>query len=287
MALPVPTGLGLECAGEATGLLDTPVSDSPAQRVSVLVTTIERDVIPRLMLVHRQAGAAAAPAAGYAPQADDVERLVGFLLKGDAGGASAFIRRLRERGATPEVLLLALLAPAARGLGRLWEEDRCDFTVVTMGLWRLQRALHELSAAFQLNAEPPVDGRRILLTAVPGEQHSFGLYMVAEFFRRAGWDVVDARYDSNDELLDAVAQQWFAVVGLSIACERWLPQLTHAVEGLREHSKNSAVGIIAGGPLFLLSPELSDHVGADAVATDARRAVELAQELIGLRRLSS
>jgi len=47
------------------------------------------------------------------------------------------------------------------------------------------------------------------------------------------------------------------------------------------------VGIIAGGPLFLLSPELSDHVGADAVATDARRAVELAQELIGLRRLSS
>jgi len=169
MAIPVPRGRGLECAGEAAGLLDAPVSDSPAQRVSVLVKTIERDVIPRLMLVHRQ-GAAAAPAPGYTPDAGDVELLVGYLLKGDAAGASAFIRRLRERGATPEVLLLALLAPAARGLGRLWEEDRCDFTVVTMGLWRLQRALHELSAAFQLNAEPPVDGRRILLTGRPLRQ---------------------------------------------------------------------------------------------------------------------
>jgi len=89
--------------------------------VSVLVKTIERDVIPRLMLVHRQ-GAAAAPAPGYTPDAGDVELLVGYLLKGDAAGASAFIRRLRERGATPEVLLLALLAPAARGLGRLWED---------------------------------------------------------------------------------------------------------------------------------------------------------------------
>jgi len=112
MAIPVPRGRGLECAGEAAGLLDAPVSDSPAQRVSVLVKTIERDVIPRLMLVHRQ-GAAAAPAPGYTPDAGDVELLVGYLLKGDAAGASAFIRRLRERGATPEVLLLALLAPAA------------------------------------------------------------------------------------------------------------------------------------------------------------------------------
>lgn len=287
MAISVPGRLGIECVGGAVGLLDAPVSDSPEQRASVLVKTIERDVIPRLMLVYRQAGAAAAPAAGYTPDAEDVEVLVEFLLKSDAAGASAFIRRLRERGTTPEALLLAVLAPAARRLGRLWEEDRCDFAVVTLGLWRLQHALHDLSAAFQLNAEPPVDGRRILLTAVPGEQHTFGLYMVAEFFRRAGWEVVDARYDSNDELLEAVARQWFAVVGLSIACERWLPQLTRAVRGLRERSKNSALGIIAGGPLFLLSPQLSDNVGADAVATDARRAVELAQELIVPRRLSS
>ena len=31
-------------------------------------------------------------------------------------------------------------------------------------------------------------GRRALLVSVPGEQHSFGVTMVAEFFRRAGWD---------------------------------------------------------------------------------------------------
>jgi MerR family transcriptional regulator, light-induced transcriptional regulator len=286
MSVSIHQGASLDCESTAARPIDVPVGDTPVQRVSLLVQTIERDIIPRLMLVHRDT-AAAMPAEGFIPGPDDVELLVGYLLKGDAVGSAAFVRRLRERGATPEALLLALLAPSARRLGQLWEQDRCDFTVVTLGLWRLQRALHELSAAFQLNAEPPVDGRRILLTAVPGEQHTFGLSMVAEFFRRAGWEVTDARFESLDELLHATASQWFAVVGLSIACERWVPQLTSAVEGLRERSRNTEVGVIVGGPLFLTAPQLRDRIGADAVATDAQRAVELAQELIGLRRLAS
>jgi MerR family transcriptional regulator, light-induced transcriptional regulator len=177
--------------------------------------------------------------------------------------------------------------PAARRLGRLWEEDQCDFTVVTMGLWRLQRALHELSPAFQIDAQPPADGKRVLLAPVPGEQHTFGLHIVAEFFRRAGWEVVDGRFDTTDELIDVVRRQWFAVIGISVACERWLPVLQDAVEGLRARSKNDEVSIILGGPLFLKYPELLDRTGADAVATDAQRAVELAQGMVSMQRLAS
>lgn len=287
----VPTQLGLDCAGTAgqdVAAIDPLVGSAPLERVSLLVKTIERDIIPRLMLAHRDGHAAPAGAvAGATPTASDVEVLVGYLIKGDASGASSVIRRCRDHGASPEAVLLSLLAPAARRLGRLWEEDQCDFTVVTMGLWRLQRAMHDLSPAFQLDAESPANGKRILLSPVPGEQHTFGLYMVAEFFRRAGWEVVDGRFDSVDELIDAVRRHWFAVVGVSIACERWLPTLQGAVEGLRAQSKNEGVSIILGGPLFLHSPELFDRTGADAVATDAQRAVDLAQGMMSMQRLAS
>ncbi|MFN9030598.1 MAG: B12-binding domain-containing protein [Betaproteobacteria bacterium] len=259
----------------------------PRERVALLVQTIERDIIPRLMLAHREGDAARAVAADAVPTDRDVEILVGYLVKGDANGASAFIRRSREHGVSAEGILLCLLAPAARRLGRLWEDDQCDFTVVTMGLWRLQRALHELSPAFQIDALPPADGKRVLLAPVPGEQHTFGLHIVAEFFRRAGWEVVDGRFDTTEELLEVVRRQWFAVVGISIACERWLPVLQDAVEGLRARSRNDEVSIILGGPLFLEYPELLDRTDADAVATDARRAVELAQGMVSMQRLAS
>lgn len=291
MAAPITQELGLDCAGSlgdvAPGSGLAPVV-APLERVSLLVKTIEREIIPRLMLAHREGDAIVMPVhEGAAPTERDVELLVAHLVKGDAAGASAFIRRCREHGASAEALLLGLLAPAARRLGRMWEEDQCDFTVVTMALWRLQRAMHELSPAFLLDAEPPAHGRRILLAPVPGEQHTFGLFMVAEFFRRAGWEVIDGRYDRVEELVAAVERQWFAVVGISVACERWITTLQGAVEGLRARSKNDAVSIMLGGPLFLHSPELFDRTGADAVATDAQRAVELAQGMVSMQRLAS
>jgi methanogenic corrinoid protein MtbC1 len=283
--------LGLDCAG-AVGDADAHTegvagASGPLERVALLVQTIERDIIPRLMLAHREGDSVRAVVADAAPTERDVEILVGYLVNGDANGASAFIRRCREHGVSAEAVLLGLLAPAARRLGRMWEEDQCDFTVVTMGLWRLQRALHELSPAFQIDAQPPADGKRVLLAPVPGEQHTFGLHIVAEFFRRAGWEVVDGRFDTTDELIDLVRRQWFAVIGISVACERWLPVLQDAVEGLRARSKNDEVSIILGGPLFLKYPELLDRTGADAVATDAQRAVELAQGMVSMQRLAS
>lgn len=294
MAGPTEHALDLDClsadaAGPSSDAPQTSMADAPpAERMSLLVRTIERDIIPRLMLAHRNGVAApAADFAAAAPTHEDVETLVALLIEGDSAGVATQIRRLRERGATAESLLLALLAPAARRLGRMWEEDKCDFTVVTMGLWRLQRAMYDLSPSFQIDAQPPVDGRRILLTAVPGEQHTFGLFMVAEFFRRAGWDVIDAPFEATDELARAVARDWYAVIGVSIACERWLDRLCETVASVRRNSKNLTVSIIAGGPLLLQRPDLQSRIGADAVATDARRAVELAQGMLSVQRLAS
>jgi methanogenic corrinoid protein MtbC1 len=290
MAATVDQVVGLDCAvasSEEAPAVDVHLA-APPERVSLLLQTIERDIIPRLMLAHRNDDAKALPLQHAAvPTERDVEVLVGYLVKGDADGAGNFIRRSREHGASAEAVLLSLLAPAARRLGRMWEEDQCDFTVVTMGLWRLQRAMHELSASFLIDAEPPLHGRRILLAPVPGDQHTFGLFMVTEFFRRAGWEVVDGRYDRVEELVEAAERQWFAVVGISIACERWVQTALDAVEGLRARSKNNSVNILMGGPLFLHSPELFDRTGADAVATHAQRAVELAQGMVSMQRLAS
>ena len=79
----------------------------------------------------------------------------------------------------------------------MWDADLCDFTQVTIGLWRLQQLMYELSPAFQDDAQRGVQIHRAMLVLVPvpvpvpvpGSQHTLGLLRVAEFFRRAGWGV--------------------------------------------------------------------------------------------------
>jgi methanogenic corrinoid protein MtbC1 len=252
--------------------------------MSKLVRTIEGEIIPRLMLAHRTGNPETAPPPANAPGAsgDDVAALARLVLKQDISGALAYVETLRKRGVPLDALYLDLLAPAARYLGELWEADLCDFTEVTFGLWRLQQLIRELSPAFQHEAEFREQDRRALLLPAPGEQHSFGLFMVAEFMRRAGWDVWAGPAVSMDELTTIVKSEPFAMVGLSVSCEQRLDGLASSIHAVRRASKNRGVHVMVGGQVFKERPELVALVGADATALDGRQACLQAEGLLRL-----
>ena len=183
-----------------------------------------------------------------------------------------------------ESLYLNLLAPTARHLGELWTQDLCDFTQVTVGLSRLQRVLRELSPAFHDVDEAAVPvGRRVLLLPCPGEQHTFGLVMVSEFFRRAGWEVAGGSWQFGMEAPSLVSADWYDVIGFSLAAEVHLDELNACIDAVRSASRNRAIGVIVGGPLFTLRPELQARVAADLIATDGKQAPQLAEQLLALR----
>ncbi|MFX8024223.1 B12-binding domain-containing protein, partial [Acinetobacter baumannii] len=69
---------------------------------------------------------------------EHVHTLARLAVEGDADSASSYVRALLDAGASQEQVFLDLLAPCARWMGELWEQDRFDFSQVTIGLWRLQ-----------------------------------------------------------------------------------------------------------------------------------------------------
>ena len=162
----------------------------------------------------------------------------------------------------------------------MWEDDRAGFAEVTLGLTTLQQVLREFGPAFQ--SEAAATGRDLIafLAPAPGEQHNFGLAIVAEFFRRAGWTVRGEAMTTRAEMVTAVRRTWFAVVGLSLASEVRLEMLTDAIAAIRRASRNPTVGILVGGPLFVAHPELVQLVGADATAVDGKHAVIQAKGLL-------
>jgi methanogenic corrinoid protein MtbC1 len=248
-----------------------------------LADAVEGQVVPRLLLAHRgQAEALALDDLAWDLDPDVITAFSHHVLSEDVEGLLQRVEALQARGIPLESVYLDVLAPVARHLGDLWNEDLCDFTAVTVGLWRLQQLVRRLSPCFLQESEGSEQGRRALLVPAPGEQHTFGLGMVADFFRRAGWDVWSGAPSNAQEIARIVRGEWFAVVGISVGCERNVEGLASAIHAIRRASRNRSIGVLVGGSVFVEHPEFVALIGADASAHDGRQAVTQAEALLGL-----
>lgn len=252
-----------------------------AGRMARLVKTIESEIVPRLVLGRHTKNRHSTNDLRHndVPDELDVKEFVRLLLAHEPGIASAFVQLVLQRGTSLGSICLDLLAPAARELGLLWEEDECDFMQVTVGLCRLHQVLRGLSPAFECQVWEQDVGRRVLLVAYPGEQHTFGITLVAQFLRRAGWDVSLEFPASCAELIQFTRQAHFSVVGISVGCDVRLDGVSETIASIRAQSRNSHIGVLLGGPIIVLRPELAAKLGADGTASDGEQAVRWAEKV--------
>lgn len=243
---------------------------------------VEAEILPRLA----RARHSVAPNQTHIPPlttSDDTAELVRLVLTEEAASAVTFINTLLQRGATSASLYLGVLTQAARCLGELWEQDRCDFAQVTVSVGRLQQVLRNLSPLFQTQAARRAQSETVLLVPAPGEQHTFGLVMLAEFFTRDGWHVAGGPSTSAKSAADIVRCTWIDVAGFSIGSRARIEGLALCIRSLRRVSCNPNLCVMVGGPLFLSEPGLVTRVGADSAAIDAPTAVRTAREFVSTR----
>ena len=244
------------------------------QRKDRLAQLVAAEIVPRLVDLHRTTPL---HPDGEKPSEAEIVELAHLVLGPRLQAAAQFVTVLRERGVSMEMLFIDLLQPAARHLGKMWDNDECDFIDVTLGVGQLQSLL----AVFNCTHDLPQLGRRrrVLLSLTPGEQHSFGLDMVAKLMRAAGWDVNTGVPANRAAVAAACRSEWYAVAGFTLGSDQRIDELAAAIAAIRDQSRNSAIGIMVGGPPFIEDPSLVARVGADATALDATTAVILAQKL--------
>lgn len=247
-----------------------------------LLEVIQHQIIPRL-LGSQQFLFTSSNASGYQGPLDleaEVLTFADFCVQRKEQEADALVDRLMARGLRSDRIFLELITPAARHLGVLWEQDRCDFTQVTCGLAQMHQIAYRIGYEFQDG--PHVEGvhERVMLACAPGSQHFLGLTIVADFFRKTGADVVLEVSSTESELMHVVANEWFDVIGLSVAIEIQLPALPGLIRKLRASSGNPKVRVVLGGPIFLIQDLRPEQLGADAISTDAREAVVVVKKLV-------
>ena len=239
---------------------------------------IASEIIPRLSEASRNgAGTHLVPLTDLGRE--EVETFAEMAGFGRAEDIDYFVANLLQREGRDEAVL-DLLAATAQRLGQLWVEDEVDFATVTIGVCRLQTVLHRLSDAHAQLNHPQAGLGSVLLASCPGDQHDFGVLLVAEFLRRAGIEVSLKPAASQCDILRAVARDSYQMAGLSISREAMIPQLESLIVSIRQKSLNQGIKIMVGGRVFLDQPELAEAVGADLRAVDGRDAVFQTQKIM-------
>lgn len=270
-----------DCSAFASGSEQDPLVDLSRDMLSRLSQTIEGDIIPRLMLAFNSPQAAAAEnLLSDPPFVADVDEFVQLLLHHDADVAASYVSTLRSEGTPLATLYLDLLAPAARRLGTMWEEDECSFTDVTIGVCRMHQVLLGFSRCFDATRSGDDSTRTALILPAPGEQHTFGLFMVMEFLRKAGWNCCTGTATTRRDFLRAARREPFDVIGISISSDQFIDEAAGVVAELRRNPRHADTVFMAGGRAVIEYPDVASRIGCDAMATDGEEAVRMMNRLV-------
>ncbi len=251
-----------------------------ADQADSVNTIIESEIIPRLLMAHSGSETRIRPRLMRGITPDEASRFALLPLRLEAASLLEEVDAFIAKGASVETICLDLLAPAARKLGEMWEQDECDFLDVTMGLWRLQEVMREVAARAPVDFAGLALPYSALLSPMPGDHHNFGTLMLEEVFARGGWRSEALVKPERRELLDRLARQPFDLVGLTLARDCPSAALGNLIKAVRNVSANPHIIVLVGGRMINETPGIAEEVGADGTASDALAGLELANALV-------
>ena len=200
-------------------------------------------------------------------------------VSGDAQAPEALVRVWLAQDHDIESLHLDTIPEAARLFHDWWESDEIDFVQVTTGIFRLEELVYRLSADFVSGAVPIKGSGALsgLLVRPLGSQHTLGLLLLSQYFKRHGWHVFSANQFTEDDMVVAVQSEWVDLLGISLSEDKQIAQAKAWIARLRQQAGNPDLQVMVGGPLLRFLPDLAERVGADFACLRADQAQTLAR----------
>ncbi|WP_224816626.1 B12-binding domain-containing protein [Hasllibacter sp. MH4015] len=184
------------------------------------------------------------------------------------------IHDLQRDGFTKNEIVDHILPEVARILGQRWADDTLSFADVSIGTARVQQSVRQIA---KREVRAPVTGKaakvpRLLLVIPRGEDHTLGIFVAADKFRRFGYDVDIAIDDHPRDIAAMMREGRYCMVGLTVSGRRTLASAREVVEIIRSTAK-VAPPIVLGGTLLSENEDLKAATGVDHLAQDAKDAL--------------
>jgi methanogenic corrinoid protein MtbC1 len=212
------------------------------------------------------------------PTNAEVERLCEALLEHDNEAAESIIIDARREGVPLETIYLGYVAATARRLGDLWNADQITFVEATLASGKLFRIVRGLRRIVANSILADRDERPAMFALVPGENHSLGIEIATDIFRRNGWEIDMMVGLDHDTLVDRADKRHYRAIVLVANSDNLIGSLTQLVLALR--ISHPLAHIVVAGNIVDLHPEIETLVGADDVIKDIETAVARLKDLV-------
>jgi hypothetical protein len=247
--------------------------------VAELTNMVEGEIIPRLFKAHSQAAVPLLePEKPLAPES--ARGFVRTILSRNPDTLTAIVDTMRAECMSDDMIYADLLAPAALLLIDLWQDDEVSYTEVTIGLGRLQQLVRSLSGSTPYNGESDPMSRSALFAPCPGEQQTFGFFMIEELFRWSGWRTWIETSATRDELAANVRCRWFDMFCVSVSRSDNFEDVDAMIKSVRRASRNRDLFVLVNGRPFIERPDTVAAVGADAFATCGAEALHVVDKAL-------
>ena len=126
---------------------------------------------------------------------------------------------------------------------------------------------------------------KMVIGTVKGDIHDIGKNLVGMMMEGAGFEVVDLGINTDaDTYIDALNREKPDILGMSALLTTTMPYMKVVIDSMKENGiRDDYIVLVGGAPL---NEEFGNAIGADAYCRDAATAVEVAKEMVTLRRAS-
>jgi 5-methyltetrahydrofolate--homocysteine methyltransferase len=181
-------------------------------------------------------------------------------------------------GLTAKDVLDKGLMPGMDEVGAQFRKGKKFVPEVLLAARTMQGSLDILKPLLA-QAGAKMTGKAVIGT-VKGDLHDIGKNLVGMMLEGSGFEVVDLGKDvAPEKFVDAVKNQKPDVVGMSALLTTTMRAMGHTITMLKEAGLRDNVKIMVGGAP--VTPDFAQQIGADAYASNAPAAADLAKKFVG------
>ncbi len=209
---------------------------------------------------------------------DILEKISKAVIEGDADDIGMLTELALSKDLTPKDILDKGLM---LGMDYVGVEFRAGNLFVPEVLLSARVMLASMDIIKPLLAETGAEMTgKVIMGTVQGDLHSIGKNLVCMMMEGAGFEVIDLGADVAPEaFVKAVKEERPDIVGMSALLTTTMRSMDHTIQALEEAGLRQGLKVMVGGAP--LTSDFAEQIGADAYASNAPAAVDIAKQFVG------
>ena len=203
------------------------------------------------------------------------------LIRGNNIEVNGLVKKALDQGYNANTILDDGLIAGMAIVGVKFRDNIIFVPEVLISARAMKAGMEHINPILSASGVKPIG--TVIMGTVKGDLHDIGKNLCIMMLRGGGFVVHDLGVDTKpDEFIDAVLEHEASLVGMSALLTTTMPNMGVTIEAFEEAGLREEVKIMVGGAP--VTKNFADEMGADGYGTNAVECVQLAKELLGVKK---